>query len=108
MIKNHWRALAAALLLLTLIAGASIAGDHTEPNTPLVRVPVSILSRPEAADIYLDGKFVGSTDVEQRLSPGVHTIEIRREGYQSWRRELTVSQGNPTRVVALLERKSER
>lgn len=105
MIKKHWRAIAAALLLLTLFAGASIAGNNSLPNTqPVVRVPVAIYSRPDFADIYLNGKFIGSTDVEQRLTPGVHVIEIRREGYGSWRRELTVTAGNPTRVVALLSK----
>ena len=107
MIQKHWRAIAVALLLLTIIAGTSIADKPEIVHAQLVRVPVSIISKPDPADVYINGKFVGSTDFEQRLAPGVHTIEIRREGYGSWRRELTVTNGNPTRVVALLS-KSEK
>jgi len=106
MIHGHWRAIAAALFVLILVAGASVAGDHPDPQ-PTVRVPVSIQSHPDYADIYLNGKFVGSTSIEQRLTPGVHVIEIRRDGYSSWRRELTVTAGNPTRVVALLDKKEK-
>lgn len=106
MIHGHWRAIAAALFVLILVAGASVAGDHNDPQ-PISRVPVSIQSRPDFADVYLNGKFVGSTNFEQRLAPGVHVIEIRREGYGSWRRELTVTAGNPTRVVALLDKKEK-
>jgi len=38
-----------------------------------------------------------------RLTPGVHELELTRARYGSWVRELTVTEGLPTRVTALLE-----
>jgi hypothetical protein len=99
--KPYRRALVALLLLITLIASVSLTASNTEPREV---VNVSIESLPQYGEIYLNGKFVGSTDINRRMSPGVHTIEVRRTGYETWCRELTVTAGNNTRVVALLER----
>ena len=45
----------------------------------------------------------GTTPLNYRLTPGVHELELTRARYGSWVRELTVTEGLPTRVTALLE-----
>lgn len=99
------RSLRAAVVLLIILAvgGVSVARDkHDEP-----RVPITIDSRPDFAEVYLNGKFIGSTAITPRLTPGEHTIELRRKGYETWTRELTVLPGGQSRVVALLEQQSQ-
>jgi hypothetical protein len=96
------RAVALALLAVSLLATVSFADAQQQAPKSNVTVPVHFVSRPDYADLYIDGKFVGSTDLSLRLQPGARTIEIKRDGYASWRRELIVSAGNPTRVAAVL------
>ena len=96
LIRNAALALIAVSLL---VATVSFAGTD---NVSSPRVPVQFVSRPDYADLYIDGKFVGSTDLALRIAPGEHVVEVKRAGYDTWRRELIVTPENPTRVAALL------
>ena len=101
-IKNtSLRTIALALITISLIATATIAEDRPLAREP--RVIVQFNSRPDFAELYVDGDFVGSADVALRLAPGKHVIEMRRDGFETWRRELSVTIDNPTRVVGLLK-----
>lgn len=84
-----------------LLAAVAFAG--TEPQTRQQRVHVQFNSRPDNVDLYVDGKFVGSTDVVLRLTPGEHLIEMKADGHEPWRRQLWVTADNPTRVAARLK-----
>lgn len=94
------RTLATAVLLLFVMTPFAIADDA--PATAAPGVSVVIDSRPDHAEILLDGKFVGTTPLSYRLPPGTHKIELVRPGFGPWLRELTVAE-TPTRVVALLQ-----
>jgi hypothetical protein len=83
-----------ALFLLFALACTSAA-----PRS--VTVPVSIESQPSSGEVYVDGKFVGSTPMVAQLTPGAHPIEVRHQLRGAWQRELTVIPGSPTRVMAL-------
>jgi hypothetical protein len=84
------------------------------PPTPPIMPPsaaatdgsaeVTITSEPPLAEIWVDGRFVGSAPVKLPLTPGAHAIEARRSGFANWKRDLSVTAGVPARVVALLER----
>jgi hypothetical protein len=65
---------------------------------------VLIKSTPDASDITIDGKFVGSTTSTLRLSPGEHTILIEKPGFKPWQRTITVSPNGSVTVDATLER----
>ena len=95
------RSIALALIVLSLIATATIAEDRMEE--PVHSVPVQFNSKPDNCELWLDGEYVGSADVTLRVTAGKHVIEMRRDGYENWRRELSVMRGNPTRVVGLLK-----
>ena len=90
------------LLVLVLLAGCVSAAGHRPTSRPPL-VGVTIESRPDSAEVWVDGKFVGTTPMVQRLSPGVHAIAVTRDEYASWSRNLTVTADNPTRVMALLK-----
>jgi hypothetical protein len=85
------------LLLIPLIASAE--GEKSEQRL----IGVHFNSRPDFAEVRVDGVFVGTTPLPYRLTPGVHKIEMARQRYQSWTRELFVSADVPTNVTALLE-----
>lgn len=99
--KTSLRTIALALITISLIATATIAEDRPLAREP--RVIVQFNSKPDFAELYVDGEFVGTADVALRLRPGKHVIEMRRDGFETWRRELTVTIDNPTRVVGLLK-----
>jgi hypothetical protein len=94
-------------LLLSLAVIALVSGCTTTTTTATTteQVGVTFNSRPNPAEVYVDGKFIGTTPVGHKLAPGVHVIEIGGDRYQNWRRELTLTPGNPTQVTALLEPK---
>jgi hypothetical protein len=98
--RTSLRILALIIAVASLLATVAFAG--TEPQAER-KVPVQFNSKPEHAELYIDGKFVGTTDVPLRLAAGEHVIEMKRDNYETWRRELWVSSDNPTRVTGLLK-----
>lgn len=94
----------AAVLFLFAIAPLATADDVVRParTEAVPRVSVVIDSRPDNAEIRVDGKFVGTTPLSYRLPSGTHKIELVRAGFGPWFRELRVTD-TPTRVVALLK-----
>jgi PEGA domain-containing protein len=86
-----------ALLLIPILASAQ--SEKAEQRL----IGVHLNSRPEFAEVRVDGVFVGTTPLPYRLTPGVHKIEMARQRYQSWSRELFVNADVPTNVTALLD-----
>ncbi len=65
---------------------------------------VAIKSNPDSTEIYLDGKFVGSTPTTVRIGPGDHILVLERQGFKQWLRYLTVTPGGNVTVDATLEK----
>jgi hypothetical protein len=101
---SHKRFFAALLVLLALTPLLLAADTPLKART----VPVQIDSRPDLAEIWIDGKFVGSTTLSYRLPPGEHKIELVRMRYVTWTRTLTVVPEQPTRVAAILQESSDK
>ena len=95
--------LLALLTLVILVAVAPVLIADKPASSARDEVNVVLDSRPDNAEIQLDGKFIGTTPVNYRLTPGVHRLEITRGRYNAWARDLSVNAGNPTRVTALLQ-----
>jgi len=68
-------------------------------------VKLSIESTPGAADIEVDGSFMGNTPSAIELSPGQHTIIVTKNGYQSWQRKILLAPGD-IKLTAELEQDS--
>jgi len=64
---------------------------------------VSVRSDPAGADIFLDGKFIGTTPGNLQLAAGTYNLSVRLQGYEPWQRELYVISGSETGVQAKLE-----
>jgi tetratricopeptide (TPR) repeat protein len=108
---NHGRALFArdrrdeALEAFRLAVSLQPAGDlpsaswQAEPRQALERARrqllsgnptrMQVLSEPEGADVFIDGKSVGTTPLDEaQLFPGQHFIRIEKQGFASWSTEL--------------------
>jgi len=71
-----------------------------------VQAQLQIFSTPDAADIEIDGDFVGSTPSTVGVAAGKHRLVVRKNGLAIWERTITVSTGL-VRVNATLEADSE-
>ena len=65
---------------------------------------LSVESSSPGADIEVDGAFVGSTPSTVSVTPGQHTIAVKKKGYADWSRAMNVS-GTGVRLNAELEAK---
>lgn len=65
-------------------------------------VKLSIVSSPEAADIEIDGSFMGNTPSAIELAPGEHNVVVSKAGYKSWQRKIKLATGD-IRLNAQLE-----
>jgi len=63
---------------------------------------LAVESSVAGADIEVDGAFVGNTPSTVSVTPGQHTISVKKKGYQVWTRAMNVS-GNGVRLNADLE-----
>lgn len=54
---------------------------------------VAVTSSPAGADIELDGAFVGNTPSTIIVTPGDHTITLKKPGFAPWERKIQVSGG---------------
>lgn len=55
---------------------------------------VTVNSKPESADIEVDGAFVGNTPSTIHLVSGDHIVRVMKEGYQPYERKLRTSGGS--------------
>jgi hypothetical protein len=64
---------------------------------------ISVSSTPANADIEVDGSFVGNTPSAIDVTPGEHSVAIKKSGYKAWERKLKVT-GGTVNVSAELEK----
>ncbi|MBZ5570339.1 MAG: PEGA domain-containing protein [Acidobacteriia bacterium] len=64
---------------------------------------ISVSSMPGNADIEIDGSFVGSTPSAIDVTPGEHSVVVKKAGYKNWERTMKVS-GGTINVSAELEK----
>lgn len=77
------------------LKAAAAATEHpaTASLQPQDQASVAISSNPSAADIEIDGNFVGDTPSTIQLTPGEHKIAVSKKGFQEWQREIKVTGG---------------
>jgi hypothetical protein len=61
-----------------------------------------ITSTPDAADIEIDGSFVGNAPSTVGVAAGQHQISVKKSGFKPWERKIAVSSGQ-VNVNATLE-----
>jgi len=81
------------------------AAARTPPAPPDPPKPeLDIWSYPAGADIFLDGAYVGKTPYSAIVSPGDHTIDLRKKNFAIWQRKVQVLTGK-RRIGGNLEQK---
>ncbi len=85
----------------------SVATRSTEQGTPATasngQGTLEIKSAPEGAEIDLDGAFIGNAPRSRSLSPGEHTVILKKKGYKDWERKVSVLAGETLTVTADME-----
>jgi hypothetical protein len=67
------------------------------------RCDAMVMSEPKGAEIYVDGKFMGSTPSVLSLTKGAHKVEVVLKGYKRWARDLEIATGSKITIQAVLE-----
>jgi len=70
-----------------------------QPNGILV-----IKSEPDGASVFINGDLKTATNATISLSPGVYDVEVKKEGYFSWYKRLTISKEIVTQAAVSLFR----
>ncbi len=70
---------------------------------------LAIRSIPEGAKVYLNKKVVTATnDTIQSLTPGKYTVEVQKDGFEVWTKELEIYPELVTDITAVLVSQSPR
>lgn len=59
---------------------------------------LAVSSSPAGAQVFIDGDYRGRTPLSIGLRPGMHSVELRLEGYESYRARVQVRAGQTTRL----------
>ena len=51
---------------------------------------IAISSSPKAAKVYVNGELKGVTDINITLPPGKYTIEVKKDGYMDWKKNISL------------------
>ncbi|UCD57367.1 MAG: PEGA domain-containing protein [Candidatus Hydrogenedentota bacterium] len=78
----------------------AVPGQYDEPGEHGDVIMVS--STPPDADVFVDGDFVGNSPCKLRLRAGIHIIEVKKDGYSPYRREIKVLGGSELTIKAIL------
>ncbi len=60
---------------------------------------IFINSGPESSSIFLNGKANGSTEKRLTVPEGKYDIELRRDGYDSWKKTIQLSGSSIERLI---------
>lgn len=86
------------LLLFLLFAGVFVAIvayargyrlDFTQQSLTSTGI-IAASSSPKAAKIFVNGELKGATDTNITMPPGKYTVEIKKDGYIPWKKDLSL------------------
>lgn len=83
-----------------LIAILYARGYRFDPKTLKIK-PKGILvikSNPTGAQIFIDKTFRGASDSNFSLSPGAYDIEVKKDGYLTWYKRITIAKESVTQA----------
>ena len=88
---------------------SSSSGPSSAPSSAACVSPtascVTFVSEPSGADVYVDGKFVGSTPSSLTLPAGSHEIRVEAGRFKPWTRTLSSTAGSTVTIHAALAKK---
>ena len=104
-VTAHWSAHSAELMSAAVLPPASapvpLAAAMPAPATTSM-ASLQIDSSIPGADIEIDGAFPGNTPSTLSVTPGAHTIAVKKKGYTDWTKTMNVS-GSAVHLTADME-----
>jgi len=92
------------LIVLTLGYFASLYARGYKFNPKDKKITATgllvIKSSPEAAQIFIDNELRDATNTTISLAPGTYDISVKKEGYHSWNKRLTIEKEIVTEINA--------
>lgn len=88
------------LVMARFQPGAS-TGIPIVAGTASATTELDITSKPDGAEISIDGNFVGNTPSNVTVTCATHTISIRQAGYHVWERTISTSGGKVNLAATL-------
>ncbi|MFH0773786.1 MAG: PEGA domain-containing protein [bacterium] len=79
-----------SVILIATIAYARGYRVDVQRGTMTSTGIIAVSSNPQTAQVYVNGILKGVTDLHLTLPHGKYTIEVKKEGYTSWRREVVL------------------
>ena len=79
-----------AFILIATIAYARGYRLDIQKGTMTSTGILAVSSDPQAAQVYINGALKGVTDLHLTLPFGKYAIEVKKEGYTSWKREVNL------------------
>ncbi len=77
-----------------------------EMEAKLGRIALDV--KPDGAEVLLDGRPVGRTPLpgELTVDPGTHVVVVRKEGYETFRKEVELADGQTLALAKVLQPKA--
>ncbi|HET7630637.1 MAG TPA: PEGA domain-containing protein, partial [Candidatus Saccharimonadales bacterium] len=93
--------MAIALVIGTILLFLEVNGLSLHPSTGTVTQNglVFIDAHPESATAYLNGQQKGNTDLRLVLPTGDYNLELKRDGYRTWKHTFTLEGSSIERLV---------
>lgn len=91
-----------AVALITVIALARGYRLDLQNQTITSTGILATSSTPRAAKVYVNGELKGVTDLNLNLAPGKYTVEIKKDGFTNWSKEVSLKGEIVMTVNALL------
>jgi len=79
-----------AVILIATIAYARGYRLDIQRGTMTSTGIIAISSSPQTAQVYVNGVLKGVTDLHLTLAHGKYLIEVKKEGYTTWKKEVTL------------------
>lgn len=61
-----------------------------------------VKSNPEGSPVYVNGELMGATNSNLSLPPGNYDLEVKKEGYHTWSKRITIEKEVVTEIDAYL------
>lgn len=85
-----------------------VSAQTTPPASPTAisgkQGSVSVNSNEEEAEVLVDGSFVGNAPAKLKLAEGTHVIEVKKDGYKPFKKEIKVTEGSELNLRAVLQK----
>jgi hypothetical protein len=92
-------AIAITIATLILVYATSGYGFDSNKRAIVQNGLVFVSAHPEAATVHINGQDRGGTDGRYVLEEGKYTLELKRDGYRSWKRDFVLEGSSVERFI---------